>query len=360
MSSNNNTTESNKLQPRKFTHLSIDERREIKTLLDDGASYRYISRQLKRSVSTISAEIKQGTTVQRLSNGKTVEKYFPDLGEREYEKNRSRCKSAGIQRYSSKFLAELADSLLKGKRSNQELRIHSVESFTETYEETEADDGIIPSVRTSYRIISSGQLPVKDIDLPQKPKRSSNGNEKSPPRGGNVKNHGTSISERPEHVLNREEFGHWEGDLVKGKKESGEPALLTLVERKSRFGIIIKVPNFESKSTYNIVHELLTEHGLSCFKSITWDNGSEFSMMSQLEGLSDSEHEIKVYFAHAYSSWERGTNENFNGLLREFIPKGQSISKYSDEYILQCEEALNSRPRKILGFKTAEQVYDAA
>jgi IS30 family transposase len=360
MSSNNNTTETTKLQPRTFTHLSIDERREIKTLLDDGASYRHISRQLKRSVSTISTEIKQGTTVQRLSNGKTVKKYFPDLGEREYEKNRNRCKSTGIERYSSKFLDELSVVLLKGKRGNQELRIHSVESFTKTYVVTEADDGVIPSVRTSYRIISSGQLPVKDIDLPQKPKRSASGNEKTKPRGGNAKKLGTSISERPKHVLEREGFGHWEGDLVKGKKESGEPALLTLVERKSRFGMVIKVPNFEAQSTYDIVHELLTEHGLSCFKSITWDNGSEFSMMSQLEELSNSEHELKIYFAHAYSSWERGTNENFNGLLREFIPKGQSISKYSDEYILQCEEALNSRPRKILGFKTAEQVYDAA
>ena len=360
MSSNNNTTETNKLQPRTFTHLSIEERRAIQTYLGEGESLRFIAKELKRSVSTISEEVKKGTTEQRLSNGKTITRYFPDLGEREYAKNRNNCKSTGVKRYSSKFLRELAVELLKGKRGNQELRIHSVESFTETYELTEDDDGIIPSVRTSYRIISSGQLPVKDIDLPQKPKRSSKNKDKSKPRGSNKKKLGTSISERPEYVLERKKFGHWEGDLVIGKKDKGEPALLTLVERASRFGMILKIPNTEAQSTYEIVRQLLKEQGLAQFKSITWDNGSEFSLMSQLEGLSDVDHELKIYFAHAYSSWERGTNENFNGLLREFIPKGISISDYDEEFILQCEEAINSRPRRILGFQTAEQVYDAA
>jgi IS30 family transposase len=91
------------------------------------------------------------------------------------------------------------------------------------------------------------------------------------------------------------------------------------------------------------------------FKSITFDNGSEFSQVSQLEELDP---DFKIYFAHAYSSWERGTNENFNGLLREFIPKGQSMNNLSVERILEFEAALNSRPRRIHGFKSAEDLFD--
>ena len=148
--------------------------------------------------------------------------------------------------------------------------------------------------------------------------------------------------------------------LVKGSKEKGEPALLTLVERTTRFAIVLKISNFEASTCKEAVHELLTECGLSMFKSITFDNGSEFSTMSELEKLSDSLYDLKIYYAHAYSSWERGSNENFNGLLREFVPKGISIHNFTESEILSFEAALNNRPRKILGYKTAEEAFDAA
>lgn len=333
-----------------FQHLTLEERREIQTHYASGISMRKIATLLGRSVSSISEEIKRGTVLQKLSNGNEVYRYFPDVGQRVYEENRQNCVTKGIERYSQKFLSELSDVLLVRPR------IHSVDSFRNTYI-AEAKE-VIPSVRTLYRLIDQGLLAIKNIDLPQKTKRQAR-NQPSRPKGTNLKRLGRSISERPNAVLNREEVGHWEGDLVKGSKQKGEPALLTLVERATRFALIFKVPNFESTTCLEAVRTLLFEHGLSMFKSITFDNGSEFSRMSELETLGDSIHDLKIYYAHAYSSWERGSNENFNGLLREFVPKGVSIHHLTEEQILSFESALNNRPRKILGYQTAEEAFDA-
>lgn len=144
---------------------------------------------------------------------------------------------------------------------------------------------------------------------------------------------------------------------MKGSKAKNEPALLTLVERSTRYGIILKVPNFESETCYQMVKGLLEEHGLSMFKSITWDNGSEFSQMGKLEDLSQTE-ELNIYYAHAYSSWERGSKENFNGLLREFVPKCVYIHHFNEEEIIRFEEALNKRPCKLLGYQSSEEAFD--
>jgi len=133
MSNDNHTIETLKKQPRSFKHLSIEERRKIQTYLDEGKSYRFVSKALNRSVSTISDEVKRGTVQQRF-NDKEVLKYFPDAGERIYQKNRENCKSTGLERYSETFLIQLSVTLLKGKRGNKELRTQSVESFTQTYD----------------------------------------------------------------------------------------------------------------------------------------------------------------------------------------------------------------------------------
>ncbi|WP_243115768.1 IS30 family transposase [Periweissella cryptocerci] len=161
------------------------------------------------------------------------------------------------------------------------------------------------------------------------------------------------MSTRPESILNREEFGHWEADLVKGKKTADQPALLVMTERKTRFELLLKLPNFLADTCIGGITDLIHRVGYDCFKSISFDNGAEFSTMSALE-----HNDLKVYFCHAYSSWERGSNENQNKLLREYIPKGHSLANYSDDDIQSFEEALSSKHRKLLGYTSAEEIFE--
>ena len=135
-----------------------------------------------------------------------------------------------------------------------------------------------------------------------------------------------------------------------GKKEQGEDAVLTLVERVTRQAFVRRVSSREAEKVDDVLEGLVDEIGTSNIKSITFDNGSEFSSMANLKN-------IDVYFAHAYSSFERGSNENFNGLLREYMPKGKSFNAYSDEEIAIYQNCINNRLRKILGYKSAAEAF---
>ncbi|GAX01126.1 hypothetical protein C5L25_001957 [Secundilactobacillus silagei JCM 19001] len=120
---------------------------------------------------------------------------------------------------------------------------------------------------------------------------------------------------------------------------------MTLTERTTRFQIIYKIPNYHAVTCRNSLQTILADYGDEHFKSITFDNGSEFAELAQVQGT-------QIYFAHPYSPWERGTNENHNGLIREFIPKGHSLHDYDITMIQAVQDALNNRPRRILGYRT--------
>jgi IS30 family transposase len=122
-----------------------------------------------------------------------------------------------------------------------------------------------------------------------------------------------------------------------------------LVERKTRYGITRKLKNSTADTAYEALKEII-ESKKDMFLTITFDNGSEFSRVSELEDDS-----LDIYFAHAYSAWERGTNENFNKLLRDFVPKGKSIKDYSQEYIIKAGKKINDRIREVIGFKSASE-----
>jgi IS30 family transposase len=159
-----------------------------------------------------------------------------------------------------------------------------------------------------------------------------------------------NIDTRPEEVEKRETLGHWERDLLMGKQE--KVALLTIVERKSRYTRIKKVSDKQSKTIFKATTEFIREERRKV-KTITNDNGHEFADHKKLE----AKHPIKVYFAYPYASWQRGTNENTNGLLREYFPRKHSLRDLKKERIRQVEEIINARPRKILNYKTPQEVY---
>jgi transposase, IS30 family len=155
------------------------------------------------------------------------------------------------------------------------------------------------------------------------------------------------ISERPKIVETRERFGDWEADTVVGRGRTS--ALVTVVERKSRYTKIVRVP----RATADLVSTALSQclQGLPT-KTITFDNGKEFAYhLAVAEAL-----KAETYFAQPYHSWERGLNENTNGLIRQYFPKGTDFDTVSDEEVARVEGLLNSRPRKCLGYDTPEGV----
>jgi len=159
-----------------------------------------------------------------------------------------------------------------------------------------------------------------------------------------------SIDDRPAVVETRERFGDWEVDTVLGKQGTG--ALVTLAERKSRMYLVRKVAAKRAVDVKDAVIDMLKPYA-DYVHTITADNGSEFVEHKAIAEALGAD----VYFAHPYSSWERGLNENFNGLLRQYIPKGSDLRTFSDEDVRQAEKRLNLRPRKCLGFKQPEVVF---
>ena len=161
------------------------------------------------------------------------------------------------------------------------------------------------------------------------------------------------ISERPTHVEKRSQIGHWEGDTLIGKGH--KQAIVSLVERKSGYAVLKKV----SKKTSELVRSAIIK-GLKPIsekvKTITFDNGLEFSQHAKIDKALKS----KSYFADPFSSWQRGSNENLNGLVRQYIPKNRPLSTVTHEELEMIQDRLNNRPRKRLGFKTPNEVFQAS
>ena len=152
-------------------------------------------------------------------------------------------------------------------------------------------------------------------------------------------------------------IGHWEADTVVGRKSKGESVVFTLVERVTNKYIAIKIPERTADSAayaMNLLYEKYGDKFSEVFKTITADNGPEFSEFASFEKWG-----TKIYLAHPYSSWERSRNEHHNGMLREFIPKGVSINKYTDDEILTFADSMNVRPRRSLGYHYPDELFDA-
>ena len=191
------------------------------------------------------------------------------------------------------------------------------------------------------------------MNLPEKLKR----NTKIHRVRKNKKKLGRSIEQRPQEVNKRNVFGHWECDLVLGHKTKDDEVLLTMSERMSREFLIIKIPDKTAASVMNAFKSLrkqYSEHWNDIFKTITTDNGSEFADLSQLEDISQT----LVYYAHPYTSCDKGTVERHNGLIRRFIPKGDYIHNYSLQQIINIETWCNSLPRKILAYHTPDEIFE--
>ena len=184
-------------------------------------------------------------------------------------------------------------------------------------------------------------------------KRRKRGSGKPP---GHKRLRGRSIEERPAHVAPGGEFGHWEIDTVVGRRAGGGAAVLTLVEKRTRYLVALPLSSRSVGAVETALWGLHAEYGArfgEVFKSVTSDNGTEFSELSRLESWGAA-----VYFAHPYRSGERGQNERHNGLFRRFLPKGTALDPYTAEALFWIADEINRLPRRILDYRTPDELFE--
>ena len=323
---------------RKGQHLLAEERHEIEVRLKDGWTPYRIAKHLGRPFNTIKNEIARGTVY--LYNGK-VARYKAKAGEQQYKESRRQYKRLAV----SSFIKYVEEKFEKG---------WSLDACTGKALETGKfrRDQIV-CTKTLYNYVDNGLIGIKNIDLPEKLSRNT--------KKEKVRKHkrilGDSIELRPENVELREEFGHWEVDTVVGSKHEDEPCIVTMVERKTREAIWIKASDHTADGVQAAIQSVMIQFGSmasAVFKTVTGDNGSEFARLAELVSQG-----TKVYFTHPYSSWEKGTNECHNKLLRRFIPMGVSMAGYSAEDIAYMADWANTLPRKILGYRTPDELFEA-
>lgn len=334
---------SNTIAHVKGKHLSFEERIIVQIRLKDGYSKRAIAREIGCSPSTIVYEVRRGLV--DLYHGKQ-QRYKADQGQNSYDKHRRNCgrKSALLEK--SRFISYTEQHFF-----NDGWSLDVCANRATVTGEFSSQETVCTS--TLYNYVNLDLLAIKNIDLPEKLKRST--------KNKRIRQHkkklGRSIEERPKEINERNEFGHWECDLVLGHKTKDDSVLLTLSERMSREFLIMRLPDKSATSVmfaFNQLHEQYSERWNQIFKTITTDNGSEFADLSNLEQASKT----LVYYAHPYTSSDKGTVERHNGLIRRFIPKGKAIDNYSLQYIINIETWCNSLPRKILGYRTPDEIFE--
>ena len=341
-----------------FKHLTKTDRLRIERYLKMGLSKKDIAGKLRVDISTIYRELKRGQ-YERL-NGQTWEmetSYSPDIAEARYQEN-LRNKGPELKIGNDHDLAEYIENTIIDRECSPAAALGYAEIDGKQF-------SVTLSAPTIYSYIHKGiflRLTMADCPRHGTQKNAYQHVEKKEPARAPA---GESIDNRPEEVKERKVFGHWEMDTVYSAKNKGRAVLLTITERKTRKEIIVLLPNRKTETITRAVNALERKYGAvnfrAIFKSITVDNGSEFAAAEDLEKscINKTLPRTKVYYAHPYSSWERGTNENNNGMIRRKLPKGTTFENVSAADVAAVEEWMNGYPRKVLGYQSSEMAYQA-
>lgn len=334
-------------------HLTKNDRIKMETMLNSGHKVPEVAAYLHVHRSTIYREIKRGEYTHRNSDYTEEVRYSSDLGQKTHDWN-AQGKGRSLKIGNDMPLAEyIEDKIVNDKYSPEAALAAAAQSGIEFKTSI--------SVRTLYRYIDNGIfLKLTNKDLPIKGKKKKHNKKVKVQKRASA---GESIENRPEEVKGREIFGHWEMDTVKGKQGITKSCMLVLTERKTRDEIIIKMPDQKAASVVEALDRLERKWGdmfPKVFRSITVDNGVEFADYEGLERsvLREGEKRTFLFYCHPYSSWERGTNENSNRLIRRHIPKGEDFEEKQDKDIDFIETWINNYPRGILGFKTSAQLFE--
>ena len=336
-----------------FKHLSQNDRIKMETMLNSGHKVVEVAEYLHVHRSTIYREMKRGEYTHRNSDYTEETRYSSDLGQKNHDWN-AQGKGRNIKIGNDRTLAEYIEGkIIEDKYSPEAALAAAAESGIEFTTSI--------SVRTLYRYIDKGIfLKLTNKDLPVKGKRKKHNKKVKVQKRASA---GESIENRPDEVKDREIFGPWELDTVKGKQGVTKSCMLVLTERKTRDEIIVKLPDQKAASVVEAIDRLERKWGdmfTKVFRSITVDNGVEFSDYEGLERsvLHEGEKRTFAFYCHPYSSWERGSNENNNRLIRRHIPKGEDFDEKQDRDIEYIENWINNYPRGIFGFKTSAQLFE--
>ena len=336
---------------RKWEQITEKERYQIEALRKAKRSIGEIAKQLGRDRRTIQREMRQGEVVQRdtLLAEKVV--YCADAGQRVHEE-RAANKGRGVKIGHNHALAAYLERKIVQER-------YSPDAAMGELKQSERAEIATICTKTVYNYIDMGLFAgITNADLPVK--RHANPHKHRHIRKVALNNaKGRSIEERPAMIDTREEEGHWEMDCVVGKAGT-KACLLVLTERKHATELIFKMKDKTQDSVQAVLDSLERKHGRrfgTIFKTITVDNGSEFLDGERLSrsNRSPSRARTTLYYAHPYSAWERGSNENQNKLIRRFVPKGTDIGKLSMADVKRIQYWMNHYPRRRFGYKTPAQ-----
>ena len=300
----------------RYIHLTIEERTSIAHLHKQGVSLRQIAITIGRNVSTIKRELDRNYT----PNKKGDNDYYPYSSQKRYEERKS--EAHNIIQFPLEVI-QIIEQRIKETWSPEQIAAYY------------KNDGF-PCYKTIYKWINEGII--------------INGNKSLLRRKGKggwyetrgKQNRGKSIRKRDKRIYRRADYGHWELDTVVSGLGKSKSCFITLVERKSRFYKAIKSPNRHADVVARLIIDYLKQYPSELVKTITTDNGKEFAEWEQIE----KELNCEVYFCDTFCAWQKGSNENSNGLLREFFPKGYNLNRYTQVYIDKKVNLINNRPRK--------------
>ena len=341
---------------KKGKHLTFEDRKIIEHLYNiQGKSKPKIAEEMGKHRTTISREIKKGE-VELLNPDYTPKKeYVAQKAQEAYEMNAT-SKGPKIKIAKDHELAEFIEELVKEKKWSPEVIANKIKE----------DDSFEIELhwKTIYNYIDKGILMIDREDLTYGRYKKSNSTKKREKESTRQHKEGRMFSDRPKEAEERVELGHWEMDLLEGKKGKDEPFLLVLTERVSRKEIIERLPDKKQESVIKGLNRVERRMGVKefrrQFKTITTDNGKEFYDYEGIETSFTGSNipRVEQYYADAYCSWQRGSNENLNKMIRRFIPKGTSIKKYSRKAIKKIQRWMNNYPRKMFDFKSAGEIFE--
>jgi len=342
--------EKNTIKKRRWTQIKEKERYKIEALYQQGLTPVDIGKSLRpqRDRRTIERELARGMVKQLNSDLTERYVYLADVGQRVHEENASN-KGRGLKIGHDHKLAEHIKEKIKNERWSPDAIIGNIKEKGIEFETSIC-------TKTLYNYIDKEIFAgISNKDLWVKRHSKKRGYKKIRKVALNNKN-GKSITERPKEADERKTQGHWEIDLVIGKQGT-KAAIMTLVDRKTRKSLYVLLKNKTQKEVINAIKRARRRVGgnfANVFKTITSDNGSEFLDSQSIKKAAKCD---EVYYAHPYSSWERGSNENSNRILRRFVPKGTDIGRLTVIQLQTIEDWVNNYPRKLFNYKSANQMF---
>jgi len=350
MNHSNHTTKS-----KKNKYLTEQDRYQIEALKKAGFSNLKIAEQIGKPDRTIRREIVRGTVTLLNSDLTTKEEYCADVAHRKYLENASN-KGPGLKIGNDHKLAEYIEDKIINEKFSPDAVIGRIKTEGLKFKSSICTKTLYNYIdKGIFLRLSNEHLLVKKNGAKRKYRKIRK------VALNNTK--GRSIEDRPEAIDARETVGHWEMDCVVSGRGS-KNVLLVLTERCSRHALIFKMAGKTQDEVAKALDKLERKYRNAfkkIFMSITMDNGCEFVNQDLIErSVMTKKKRTTAYYAHPYSSWERGSNENTNKIIRRFIPKGSDISQYTHKEIKRIEQWINNYPRRILGYKTALEVYQAA